>query len=272
MKKTHRILIGMFLAGGLASTHASCVTATEVKSIVAASNAALVSPRLLQGDETPDDSWKEAVRRIDELIAKHPDQTTLVNTLRVRQAMLLTAYKRFALAKQAWGLAGTEGLNARDKALRTLSDDLLWWFENAAVTFDKTRIIRAKTARANIDNQTKAMAIGSDIRCYLEVMRATMVAKAANKSLINSAGKKKAAEAMFAEGANHLVLGFDESDHEWVQANAKSTHASGDIPIARLRARVWLRDVLKKYRELAAGRPALTISWDPPWIGKLVFQ
>ena len=117
MRKTIRIVIGTILAALLASSYASCVTAAEVKSIVSDSNAAMVSPTLDQAGKAASDGWKAAVERIDKLIANHSDQPALVNTLRVRQAMLLTVHRHPA-AKEVWKLAGSEGLNQRDQVLR----------------------------------------------------------------------------------------------------------------------------------------------------------
>ena len=118
MKSTERSLVTLLAATALMFA-GGCATQRQVSIAVAESNAALVSPFLDRAQPGGSgDTWKEAVSKLDRLIAAHPAEKTLVNHLKVRQAMLLTVNRQDSLASMRWkdidpGALKTE----RDRAL-----------------------------------------------------------------------------------------------------------------------------------------------------------
>ena len=68
-----------------------------------------------------------------------------------------------------------------------------------------------------------------------------------------------------------LATSFEDSDRSWVVENANETQAPGDAPLERLRARVWLRDLLRGYRQVARDRGLDEVEWKPDWVGEIPF-
>ncbi len=65
---------------------------------------------------------------------KNHTAETLVNHLRVRQAMLLTVNGQYNLAEQRWkDVDGSALTNARDKNLYRNSETIVWWYRRAKI-------------------------------------------------------------------------------------------------------------------------------------------
>jgi len=119
-----------------------CATQQQVREIVTKSNASLMTAMLpdipglgaampLADSEKDADQkpWLAPSAKIDLFIEAHPDQKVTASALRVRQAMLLLAYKQYNLARAAFEMVEPQHLaNARDKALYDLRVHLVWWF------------------------------------------------------------------------------------------------------------------------------------------------
>ncbi len=242
-----------------------CATKAEVEEIVATSNAAMVDvPDLAQHGDTPNPArLKAAVARIEALINAHPDQTVLVNTLRVRQAMMLTVNRQFEAARIAWSQASPPP-GQRDRALLERSDEIVWWFENAT-NFADADLPIGRAAIPRFDATCDALPERSDIRYYLETMRA-MVALAVANDTSTLGGDQAIAEveALMAGSLRRLAQRFDAADQNWVQTNWDQG-APSEIPIAQLRARVWLRSAMRAYFK-AAKRKDMNPVWTPSWV------
>lgn len=156
----------------------------------------------LPGEVLPDgagervaEPWEEPSARIDAFIAAHPDDTKTASALRVRQAMLLLAHKQYHLAGAAFDQA-TELHSARDKALKALKDELIWWFkqdQSAAPTDEVDSIVAAFGSQ--IDT------LGDDpedesIRDYLAEMRAWIQLYVASHAVNDAMMAKDIASAM----------------------------------------------------------------------------
>ena len=245
----------------------ACVTERQVKDIVATSNAAMVDvPDLAQpGDEPDPERLKQAVARIEALINAHPDQTVLVNTLRVRQAMMLTVHKQFEAAKVAWGKASTPP-GQRDAALHERWKDIVWWFEKATTFLDED-IVRGKAALENLDGTCDKLPEKSEVRYYLETMRAMIALQVANKTNTLAGGEVKAkTEQLMAGALQRLAARFDEQDAAWIKSKW-DVDDPDDIPIVVLRARVWMRTAMRGYFKVAKTKN-MNPDWAPDWVAE----
>ena len=161
-----------------------CASTKEVEKSLNETNEALLKTTAamnraaLPGEVLPDskgqrkaEPWEEPSARIDEFIAAHPDDKRTASALRVRQAMLLLAYKKYNLADAAFDQA-SDLHRARDKALKALKDELIWWFkvdQTQAPGNEVNEIIAA------FSEQIKNLGDDSEnegIRDYLAEMRA----------------------------------------------------------------------------------------------------
>lgn len=164
---------GAALIVGLALLLASCVTDTQVRSIVTASNAALLAsqfgelPARTTGDASA--NWEAANAQIEAFIAAHPDQASTLAPLRIRQAMLLLGHRQLNLARAAFDAAPAAALHtARDKALKAQAPHLLWWFgASAADTWTAGDQSAAREARAALQTACDELAASPEIRDYL---------------------------------------------------------------------------------------------------------
>jgi len=144
------------LAAALFAT--GCATQRQVKEIVSASNMASLSTELGLGGEDPSkpagggDSWKQASAKIEAFVAEHPENKTTIAVLRVRQAVMLLNNKQYNLAKAAFAEAKLEDLRAssRDRSLKRLETDLLWWYPTAGGTLPAGEFTTASNALTHI--------------------------------------------------------------------------------------------------------------------------
>ncbi len=271
MKATRNIL----LAALVLFTTVACITQRQVQEIVATSNAAMVDvPDLPQADGTVDAKKLDAaVARIESIIASHPNQTVLVNTLRVRQAMLLTVHGKLEAAKIVWSKT-SKPTTERDMALYDLRDELVWWFA-AAKNFTDGDIQTGNDALTKFATTCEGLTQNSDIRRYLETMRASIGLQiATTTSTVNNdptarKAKKNAVAADMAAALGRLAKQFDEDDAAWITANWTSSQEFQDVPVAVVRARVELRKLLKAYFKLAKRKKLDEfdpVPWQPDWV------
>jgi len=273
-----RRLFIICLAAALASTGLSaCVTQQQVREIVAESNAAMITPYLeVPGRKASDsDDWKDSVTRIDQLIAANPDQKTLVNHLRVRQAMLLTVYKQSNLAEQRWKDVDYSALtNARDKSLYENRESLVWWYKRSAdgTPLSDDEIKRGRQGKQELTT-TLANLKDKSIILYLATIEAQISLRLANEADVSSAEKQAIVAGEMVWGLEQYVNHFSEQDQQWVRNNPTTTDISGATGIADFRNRVWLREVIKAFQTTAANLELSDhIVWMPAWIGDIEFN
>jgi len=159
----------------LALTAPACVSSRQVEEIVDRSNAELLQPLPLVTESVDGGGWQEEVGRIDAFIAAHGDQPTLIAPLRLRQALLLTVHGQDNLALATFDLVSPTALvTERDRALFALREDLVRWFK-VSRTFAQTDpedTTWARAALTRFDSENDPLPPGSEIRHYLEEMRA----------------------------------------------------------------------------------------------------
>ena len=167
-----------------------CATQRQVKEIINESNMASLSAELGLGSEDPGkpagggDSWKQASAKIEAFIAAHPENKTTIAVLRVRQAMMLLNNKQYHLAKAAFDEAKLEDLRAssRDRSLKRLDKDLLWWYPTAGGTLPRNEFSIASNALAHVTAVWSDLKAAEDegIRDWLAALRAWIGLKMAN--------------------------------------------------------------------------------------------
>ena len=269
MKNTLVILVVL-----LASV--SCVTQTQVKEIVATSNAAMVDvPDLPQADNNAVDEakLKAAIEHIETIIATHPDQTVLINTLRLRQAMMLTVANKPQAAKIVWSQV-TRPPGQRDEALYDLQEELVWWF-SVAKNFQDGHIEPGIEHLKKIKMVCNKLPKRSNIRDYLETMHASIGLSIAYKTstMDNDEGrrklkKKKVADQMMAY-LKRFAEQFDERDRSWIESNWTATKTFPDVPVSVVRARLELRRLMMAYFKrfkIKNLEEFEAVTWQPEWV------
>ncbi|PQP35057.1 hypothetical protein C6A37_04495 [Desulfobacteraceae bacterium SEEP-SAG9] len=254
----------------------SCVTQTQVKEIVATSNAAMVDvPDLPQADSGVVDEAKlmAAIERIETIIATHPNQPVLINTLRMRQAMMLTVANKPRAAKMVW-IQVAKPPGQRDAALYTLQEELVWWF-GVAKNFKDEDVETGMGYLGKIETVCNVLPKRSNIRDYLETMRAAIGLTIANKTstMHNDTGKRKLKKKEVADQMvaylKRFAEQFDESDQVWIKSNWTATEAFPDIPVSVVRARVELRRLMMEYFKRTKVKKLEefeVVMWQPGWV------
>jgi hypothetical protein len=251
----------------------SCVTQTQVKEIVASSNAAMIVLPQADGGAVDEAKLKAAIDRIEAVIAAHPDQAVLVNTLRVRQAMMLTVANKPKAAEILWSQV-TAPPGQRDAALYDLRNEMIWWF-GAAKNFKDEDIEKGEIYLGNIDNVCNPLPKRSNIRGYFETMRAAIGFAIANKTItaLSDAGKRKMRKK---EVANQMVVHMkryagqcDEADRMWIVSNWTATETFPDVSVSVLRTRVEVRRLMMEYFKLTRRKNLQefeAVTWQPEWV------
>jgi len=261
-------LLAVLLIAGLAG----CATKQEVTHIVADTNAAFVSP-YLEAPKTArkGNAWKEPVERIDRLIAQYPDQKKLVNHLRVRQAMLLTVYEQGNLAEERWkAVEDNELTTERDQSLHACWRYLVWWYKRAGIfdPLDAKEMQKAEKALSKLDETMKNVGQGSDIHIYLGTIRAQIALKIANDSDVSTPENEAQVQKNLVASLEAYALLFDQQeDKDWIENN-KNTDGRELRSIKDFRYRIWLREMIKGYKETARSFGMQPI-WKPDWVNNL---
>jgi hypothetical protein len=248
-----------------------CVTQQQVKAIVAESNAAMLSPSVNIPEGAQGASWKDAVSKIDQLIASNPDQPVLVNHLKVRQAMLLTVNKENRLAEARWRqIDGSLLKTERDAALFNNNECLVWWYARASVPDPLDTPERQQTEACIEHLQDAIDALQSpDIRMYLGTIRAQMNLKHLTDSKIDTPERRQAAVKGLSDELERYVVLFPEADSQWVRTHWETDILPEGLTITDFRNASWLRQMIREFKHYAKERNLHEVVWKPGWIGEL---
>ena len=256
---TRSVLLVVLLLG-------ACATQGQVEEIVAGSNAALVGPYLdiadAQQGQPSDANWEQALADIDRFMEAHPDNASLVNHLRVRQAMLLTANGRRNLAEQYWALVDRDALDsARDRALADVGEHLSWWYQ-AAPTFEPVDPGEATAARNALSATIASTPDASDIRIYLSTIRAQLEERMARDDRLSPASTELPA-------ALERYIRDIGADSTWITGLDELT--GPDLATARqiksFRYRIWLKELIGAYKGTASDLDLPEpVEWRPEWV------
>jgi hypothetical protein len=259
------------------TTNAAMVATVAEHSAALVDQPPLDLPRSQQGDE-----WREPVEKLERIIAMNPDQTVLVNHLRVRQAMLLTAYQQQNHATLLWDAMDCDVLTSeRDRALCANGHGLVWAYTHA---LDSNPFLTEEDERDARDHLTAfdgtLPAVAShDIAVYLGSVRAITALRLHKAADPRNAEDVAALHDGLASDLGVFVDLFTGDEQAWVQENATLT-VSDSLAVSEIRNRVFLRGLVREYRFLAdqfapvardfevdGGPP-----WRPPWVGTVSFN
>lgn len=269
MKLLQRLLICCLLTAAFSTGLAGCATEQQVRDIVTNSNAAMLSPHLELPGDKESQSWKQAIGDIDRLIAANPDQKTLVNHLRVRQAMLLTVNGQYNLAEQRWkDVDGGVLTNARDKRLYENSETIVWWYRRAKIQ-EPLDFDVARGHKQRLDTGLKGLQDPS-IRIYLATIRAQIALKIANDADVSDPQKQSEVANTMVTDLERYVQYFSPDDQHWVIDNPNSNVMEGESLMADFRNRVWLREIIRNFK-ITAQELELpsSLAWKPDWVAEL---
>lgn len=251
--KLNKQIIKLLLLISLIIACNSCLTATNVKTIVAESNMASVNS-ILTVDPADGNKWLESYNKLEEQISINKDQTVLVDQLRLRQALLLTVNKKKALANRKWSEISVQNLpSSRDQTLYSHRKFLVWWYtregdnsnlDNAVEKFEPyLTSLRASIKSQNTDPTLKK---------YLGILKAQVTYKRNSKLITNTSDLKEKAKTMVQNDYNDLRAAFSAKDLELLDngkideliAEAKSSN------IAEIRYLFFLQEMTNKYKGL----------------------
>lgn len=256
----------LLAAVALAAILSSCASTQQVRSIVAESNAALLASQFadleLGGDPSvagykPD--WKLASRKIDEFVAAHPDQKVAAGALRIRQAMLLIAHQEYELARSAFEEA-KELKTDRDKALKALSEPIIWWWQHSqAGSLLTDQVTKAREHLDLFDTQLAKLKDSPDIRDFLAEMRARIGLKRVGSIQATDGTRKREA---LVDVINRFSTIFTAEDIEALKSGSL-TAQSPSISAAqkrRLRALAVIEKAKQPLQSLRNANQPLTLN------------
>jgi hypothetical protein len=242
-----------------------CLTTKQVREIVATSNAELISPSLDLPGGNSTNGWKDPVAKIDQLILQNQDQPTLVNHLRVRQAMLLTVYQQDNLARERWKQVDASALKTeRDKSLHQSRDALVWWYRRAPVTdpLDPTETGQGEAFVRQL-SQTLNGVSDPNLAFYLGTIRAQMNLRMLNDTTVANV---QATQTQVANALEEYVGLFTSDEKAWLKSGDPAELAEGD-GIADFRRKVALAEMVKKYCKLPGDLQIASPEWKPEGLG-----
>lgn len=252
----------------------SCITQRQVKEIVENTNAQTVNTYLDRpGHDANNQEWKDSIAEIDKIISANPDQKTLINHLRVRQAMLLTVYSQGNLANEIWNLVENDKLtNERDKALYSNRKALIWWYEHASQStpFDIFQQDKAKEFRNEMLQNLNGVE-NKGLRIYLSTIIAQIALRVANDSDVSTPEKIAQIRNDMVNNLENYVKEFNTSSQNWVKENPDQ-QIDDLISITEFRNRIWLKEMIKEYKLTAQNLELQTPDWRPEWITNLDFN
>ena len=282
MKRMRHYLTFYLAAMVFAAGILGCATAKDVRRIVAQSNAAMIAgPPLDKAGVANSEVWREAVGQMDRIIAQNPDQTTLVNHLRVRQAMLLTVYQQGNIAEERWKMVDGNVLTTeRDESLHENWKALVWWYKRAPNPrrLDNTEQADAREFMNTLDITVNGID-SHDLKIYLATLRAQMALKLASGANTRTAEQLTQVHTEMATDLEQYINVFTPEEQKWVQDHPE-TNVPDHLTVTDIRSRVWLRGIIREYRTTADafshdardfGLPEVP-TWRPAWIGSLNFN
>lgn len=198
---TRRLLV----VAALSVLVSSCATQRAVEGIVARSNAALLAgatgdifanPGGGAGNAATNTDWRTVVAQIEEFAAVHTNEPATVGPLRVRQAMMLLQHGQTRQARTVFDQTPLKDLHtSRDKALRLLSTNLVWWF-GVPATLSSDDLKAAGYAISNLTEQIDQLNAPKEesVRDYLAVTRAWISLKLAHDYPSRAEAQRRFAE------------------------------------------------------------------------------
>ncbi|MET0218203.1 MAG: hypothetical protein ABW205_09805 [Burkholderiales bacterium] len=188
-----------------------------------------------------------SAKRIDEFIAAHPELTpSTIASLRIRQAVIYLDQKQYNLAVAAFDSADATQLStARDRALKEVSSDLVWWYRTAPLdNIPGAEMGRAQAVRESLKVQIAKRQDSPDVRDLLAEMRAWVGLK--YFWALPSRGKQKA---VLEDTVNEYATIFTQADLAYL---CTPSRAAGDVSAEDQRRRLRAGPVISQAAKAAA--------------------
>jgi len=261
MKHSFKFLVVLLLTAWISG----CVTTSDVREAVATTNAAMVSPALDPPGNQASGAWEDPVAQIDRIIQNNPGETTLVNHLRLRQAMLLTVFEQGNLAAERWKQINPSALKTeRDRSLYENRDALVWWYRRAP-SLEPLDNQEKERANEYVSQLTSSIAeiTNEEVKGYLGTIRAQMDLRLANDADVSTDALEQQVSDEMANDLEAYVEVFSPEVGAWVRDNPAIDVSEG-VNISDLRQRILLRQMIKEFRETSE-RLGLSPGWRPAW-------
>ena len=299
-RKKNRHFVHFFLVLVVLSVAVlGCTTTDDVKKavsennaviagIVAENNAAMIEVPSIHSPNEPinsNEAWRGPVVKMDRIIEMNPNLTTLINHLRVRQAILLTVYGQDNLAERRWGMVDPGELKSeRDNGLWENRSGLVWAYKRLREmpNLHGAEIEEAQRFMNQLD-KTIGKVDNHDFKVYLSTVRAQIALKVNNSADPRTKQEMMQWQSSMVVDLNGFVEVFSELEKKWVQNNP-NTNVSNHLTVNEIRNSVWLREMIRNFRETAEDENLgfsdlardfdlpVKPAWEPGWIENLNFN
>jgi hypothetical protein len=224
VQKGAKLGYGLVLAAAVLMAGAGCATRGNVIPRTDRSTSEIVSEILAKdlpgvdpaGGISSIPRWREAVERIEEFIAWHPDEPEVANDLRIREAILLVSVGEYNQAAAAFNEIDPSHLsNERDRAFYDVRETLIWWYgvggENSGFSREDTESY-AERALANLATVADNLNGSRSTRRLLGEMRVRI----ANR-LAAAMTDPSQTRAILEDGLDRYAAQFDPSEYPLIQ-------------------------------------------------------
>ena len=239
---TLRRFAAVLLGAAVLSVAGGCATQQQVKQIVDDSNARLAAAMLPDPGLAPNGKRAadagDAARRIDDVIAAHPDQKALASSLRVRQGVIYLNEGSYNLAAAAFDSADSAQLfTDRDRALKELAPHLVWWYRTAErAPMPIAELGRAAAAMQAMKAQTAKRKDSPDVRDWIAETGA-WIGLAYFAATPDATRQKSALE----DAINDYSVIFTAADFAWL---CTPSRADATVPLPDLRRRLRAQTII----------------------------
>lgn len=259
-----------------------------IAGIVAENNAAMIEIPSIHSPNEPvesNEAWRDPVVKMDRIIEMNPNLTTLINHLRVRQAIVLTVYGQDNLAERRWEMVNPGELkNERDSGLWENRSGLVWAYKRLRETppLNGSEFDEAQGFMNQLD-KTIGNVDSHDFKVYLSTVRAQIALKANNSADPRNKQEMAQWQSGIVEDLKRFAEVFSESEKKWVQKNP-NTNVANHLTVNEIRNSVWLREGIRNFRETAENENVgfselardfdlpVKPDWEPGWISNLNFN
>ena len=259
-----------------------------IAGIVAQNNAAMIEVPSIHSPNEPinsNEAWRGPVVKMDRIIEMNPNLTTLINHLRVRQALVLTVYGQDNLAERRWDMVNPGELKSeRDSGLLENRSGLIWAYKRLRETppLNGSEIDEAQRFMNQLD-ETIRKVDNPDFKAYLATVRAQIALKVNNSADPQTKQEMMRWQSGMLADLKGFVEVFSESEKMWVQKNP-NTKVADHLTVNEIRNSVWLREGIRSFRETAENENVgfkdlaqdfdlpVKLEWEPGWIKNLNFN
>jgi hypothetical protein len=259
-----------------------------IAGIVAENNAAMIVDPSIHSPNEPiesNEAWRDPVVKMDRIIEMNPNLTTLINHLRVRQAVVLTVYGQHKLAERRWEIVNPGELkNERDSGLWENRAGLVWAYKRLREKqhLDGVEIKAAQRSMNQLD-ETIRKVDNHDFKVYLSTVRAQIALKVNNSADPRTKPEMMQWQSSMVADLKGFVEVFSELEKRWVQNNP-NTNIANNLTVNEIRNSVWLREGIRNFRETAENDSVgfsdlarefdlpVKPAWEPGWIKNLDFN